>query len=112
MASIPGWTATWQPSSGGQAIDLPVRSVGIVQGVTVPPGSGTLSWSYQPKGAWLGLGLSVVGTAALLSLLAVSVRRRRRRSRSVRRRSRRRWRSLVPDELELGARQGRASTRY
>ena len=100
MASIPGWTATWQPSSGGPAIDLPVRPVGVVQGVTVPPGSGTLSWSYQPKGAWLGLGLTVAGTLALLSLLAVSVRRR---SRSVRRRSRRRWASLVPDELELGA---------
>jgi hypothetical protein len=116
MASIPGWTATWQPSSGGQAIDLPVRSVGVVQAVTVPPGSGTLSWSYQPKGAWLGLGLSAAGTLVLLSLLAVSPRRRsrsvQRRPRSVRRLARGGglpWRRREP---ELNARQGRASTRY
>ncbi|HEY2565405.1 MAG TPA: hypothetical protein VGI44_16970 [Acidimicrobiales bacterium] len=109
MASIPGWTATWQPSSGGQAIDLPVRSVGIVQAVTVPPGSGSLRWSYQPKGARLGLGLSAAGTVALLSLLLVCVQRR---SRSVPRRARGRWPSLRRIEGELGARQGRASTRY
>lgn len=81
MADIPGWTATWQPTSGG-SIELPVRSVGIIQGVTVPPGSGTLSWSYQPKGAWLGLGLSGAGTVALLGVLAVSVVRRRARRQS------------------------------
>jgi len=82
MANIPGWTATWHPTSGGRSIELPVRSVGIIQGVTVPPGSGTLSWSYQPKGAWLGLGLSGAGTAALLGVLAVSIVRRRARRQS------------------------------
>ena len=82
MANIPGWTATWHPASGGPAVDLPVRPVGIVQGVTVPPGSGTLSWSYQPKGAWLGLGLSGAGAVALLGVLAVSLLRRRARRRS------------------------------
>lgn len=82
MADIPGWTATWQPASGRPAVDLPVRPVGIVQGVTVPPGRGTLSWSYQPKGAWLGLGLSGAGTVALLGVLAVSVFRRRARRRA------------------------------
>ena len=94
VASIPGWTATWQPSSGGQAIDLPVRQVGVVQAVTVPPGSGTLSWSYQPKGAWLGLGLSAAGTLVLLSLVAVSLRRR---SRSAGRLARGRWPSQAPE---------------
>ncbi|HEX3567870.1 MAG TPA: hypothetical protein VHU17_21075 [Acidimicrobiales bacterium] len=82
MADIPGWTATWHPTAGGPAVDLPVRPIGIVQGVTVPPGTGTLSWSYQPKGAWLGLGLSGAGTVALLGVLAASVLRRRARRRA------------------------------
>jgi hypothetical protein len=82
MASIPGWTATWHPASGGPAIDLTVRPLGVVQSVTVPPGSGTLSWSYQPKGAWVGLGLSGAGTVALLGVLTLSVRRRRAHQRS------------------------------
>jgi hypothetical protein len=78
MAAIPGWTATWQAASGRPAIVLPVRAVGIVQGVRVPPGTGTLTWSYQPEGAWVGLWLSVAGTAALLGLLAAWWARRRR----------------------------------
>jgi hypothetical protein len=65
-----------------------------VQAVTVPPGSGTLSWSYQPKGAWLGLGLSAAGTLVLLSLVAVSLRRR---SRSAGRLARGRWPSQAPE---------------
>ncbi|HEX4220597.1 MAG TPA: hypothetical protein VHZ02_19650, partial [Acidimicrobiales bacterium] len=82
MASIPGWTATWHPASGRPVVDLPVRSMGVVQGVTVPPGRGTLSWSYQPKGAWLGLGLSVAGTVALVGLAAIGAQRRRSTRRS------------------------------
>jgi hypothetical protein len=78
MAAIPGWKATWQPGSGGRAVDLPVRALGVVQGVEVPAGSGTLTWSYQPDGAWVGLWLSIAGVVALLGLSGTWAARRRR----------------------------------
>ena len=78
VAAIPGWKATWQGASDSPALVLPVGAVGIVQGVRVPPGTGTLTWSYQPDGAWVGLWLSVAGTAALLGLLAAWWALRRR----------------------------------
>ncbi len=81
MAAIPGWDATWQPSSGGQAVDLPVRALGVVQGVEVPPGSGTLTWSYRPDGAWVGLWLSVAGLVTVLGLSATWALRQRRAAR-------------------------------
>ena len=81
MAAIPGWDATWQPSSGGQAVDLPVRALGVVQGVEVPPGSGTLTWSYRPDGAWVGPWLSAAGLVTVLGLSATWALRRRRAAR-------------------------------
>jgi len=84
-AAIPGWTATWRPNVG-PARRLSVRRVGVVQGVDVPPGSGVLTWTYDPPGWNLGWMLSACALAILLALLlwalVIGPRQRRRRDSS------------------------------
>jgi hypothetical protein len=67
VAAIPGWTATWRPV-GGHPVVLPVRADGIVQAVSVPAGTGTLTWHYAPPRLAVGLGISLAALVVLLLL--------------------------------------------
>ncbi len=78
VAAIPGWSATWTPA-GGPPSTLPVHTQGVVQVVTVPPGRGTLTWSYHAPGLIGGLVLTAFGAAGLVVLLGGRPRRRARR---------------------------------
>lgn len=79
IAATAGWTATWQPRGGGM-ITVPVRRAGLVQSVDVPPGRGTVRWSYTPPSFTAGFALSAGATAVILGLaIAVTVSRSRRR---------------------------------
>lgn len=79
VAAIPGWRATWTTSTG-EASSLPVRTAGVIQVVTVPPGHGVLAWSYDAPGLDPALALTVFGTLATACLLIGDPRRRSRRS--------------------------------
>jgi hypothetical protein len=79
VAATAGWTATWQPRGGGM-ITVPVRRAGLVQAVDLPPGRGTVTWSYTPPSFTAGFALSAGATAVILGLaIAVTVSRSRRR---------------------------------
>jgi hypothetical protein len=78
VAAIGGWTAIWHPRHA-PATTLPVRRVGLVQGVDVPAGQGVITWSYQPPWFTPGLALSL-GAAALILLLVTNGRLPRFRS--------------------------------
>lgn len=67
VADIPGWSASWQPRHG-PAVRLAVQSDGVVQAVDIPPGTGTLTWSYTPPRLMAGLALSLAAAAVLLLL--------------------------------------------
>ncbi len=77
VAAIAGWTTTWQPRNG-RAISLPVQRDGLVQAVDVPPGLGTLTWSYSPPGVRVGLVLSLVAGVLVAGLFVVALRGRKR----------------------------------
>jgi hypothetical protein len=76
VAAIPGWSATWQPRTGGSPVTLSVVRDGIVQAVDVPPGDGTVTWHYTTPRFTAGLAISAAAALATL-LLAVAGRRRR-----------------------------------
>jgi len=69
-AAIAGWRASWHPERGGTTT-LPVRRAGLVQAVDVPPGTGVVTWSYEPPWFTAGLALSL-GGAVLIALLAAA----------------------------------------
>ncbi len=77
VAAIPGWTAAWHPAHG-PAVTLAVRTQGLVQAVAVPPGLGTLTWSYRPPRFTAGFALSLAAVGTLAVLLAVAALPRRR----------------------------------
>jgi hypothetical protein len=77
VAAIAGWTATWQPRNG-RAISLPVQRDGLVQAVDVPPGLGTLTWSYSPPSVRVGLVLSLAAGLLVAGLFADALRGRQR----------------------------------
>jgi hypothetical protein len=79
VAATAGWTAAWHPRGGG-TITLPVRRVGLVQSVDVPPGRGIVTWSYTPPSFTVGFALSAGATVIILGLaIAVAASRSRRR---------------------------------
>jgi len=82
-AAIPGWTATWQPSGGAAPRALVVRRSGVVQTVTVPPGSGRISWGYVGPGVRLGLWLSSAGVVAWVAVAVAALLWRRRPKRAL-----------------------------
>jgi hypothetical protein len=59
VAAISGWSARYTPV-GGRTRTLPVRQLGLVQEVVVPPGRGEIRFIYRAPGLatgeWLGLG--------------------------------------------------------
>src|SRR5262249_20043079 len=71
VAAIAGWRATWRPAGTSAAAVLPIHRSGLVQAVTVPPGRGTITWTYDPPGARLGLWVSLTALAVWLAALAV-----------------------------------------
>ena len=68
MAAIPGWTATWDPQDG-PSVTLAVAADGLVQAVDVPPGLGTLVFSYNPPGFTAGFAASLAALVILTGLL-------------------------------------------
>jgi hypothetical protein len=77
VAAIPGWAASWQPRHG-PAVSLAVTVDGLVQAVDVPPGLGTLTWTYTPPGIKAGLALSLTALV-ILATLPLAARWARRR---------------------------------
>jgi hypothetical protein len=87
VTDIPGWTATWTPSTGGAGRTLTVRRSGLVQAVDVPAGQGVVTWYYHAPGVIPGLILSVLGVVLLAALAGGTlyvVRRSRLRLRMAR----------------------------
>jgi hypothetical protein len=79
VADIPGWSAQWQPDLPGEpARSLPVVRRGLVQAVTVPAGTGTLTWRYVAPGFDAGLTASLVAVGVLAVLAAAALPDRRR----------------------------------
>jgi len=79
-SALPGWQVRAVPAGGGRAQVLPVRAVGLVQGVRVPAGHWILTYTYHPAGLRLGLVGSALGVASALVVgVMLALRRRRRR---------------------------------
>ncbi len=87
VAYIPGWSATWTPTTG-PARQLAVQRTGLIQTVDVPAGSGVVTWAYKPPGLSAGLALSLAAAVVLAVLAVLSaarwLRRRRGSPRSAR----------------------------
>jgi len=73
VAAIPGWTATWDPQDG-PSVTLAVAVDGLVQAVDVPPGLGTLVFSYHPPGFTAGFAASLAALVILTGLLLAARR--------------------------------------
>jgi hypothetical protein len=73
-----GWHAEIVPAGGGPAKVLPVVPVGLVQGVRVPAGDWTITFSYRPTGLDVGLAGSVLGLAGFVAVAFLGLARRRR----------------------------------
>jgi hypothetical protein len=79
VTATAGWHATWQPSHG-RRIPLNVSRTGLVQSVTVPAGTGVVTWTYDPPGWNSGWIVTVLSSAAFCALVlcALIIRRRAR----------------------------------
>jgi hypothetical protein len=78
MSDLPGWQATAAPTAGGVSRPLQIRAVGLIQGVRVPAGSWSVTFTYQAPGIDVGLAGSAVGIGAVLVVVGVRAGRRRR----------------------------------
>ena len=83
-SNLPGWQAKAAPTNGGPSRPLPIRAVGLIQGVRVPAGSWTVTFTYRAPGLDLGLAGSAVGIGAVLMVVGVRAAGRRRVRRSPR----------------------------
>ncbi|HEY6427601.1 MAG TPA: hypothetical protein VIX84_10230 [Acidimicrobiales bacterium] len=81
-SNLPGWHATAVPTTGGASRPLPIRAVGLIQGVQLPAGSWTVTFRYHAPGLDLGLAGSAVGIGAVLVVVGLRAGRRRRVRRS------------------------------
>jgi hypothetical protein len=80
-AYSPGWSVTIVPAATASrarsrqatAVSLPVRDVGGLQAVEVPPGRWVVSWQYRSVRAEIGLVAGVLGLAALVLLVICGV---------------------------------------
>jgi hypothetical protein len=77
-SNLPGWRATATPTAGGASRLLPILAVGLIQGVRLPAGSWTVTFTYRAPGVELGLAASGVGIGAVLVVVGVRAARRRR----------------------------------
>jgi hypothetical protein len=78
VTAIAGWSATWHPRHG-TPVTLAVSRAGLVQAVDVPPGSGVVTWRYQPPGFPAGFALSLAATLILVLLAGYAAYERRAR---------------------------------
>ena len=76
-SNLPGWRATATPAAGGKSLPLPIRAVGLIQGVHLPAGSWNVTFTYQAPGLDLGLAGSAAGVGAVLMVVVVWAVRRR-----------------------------------
>jgi hypothetical protein len=86
-AYLAGWRVRATPAGGGRPLTLPVVRVGLLQGVRVPAGRWTLTFTYWPPGLSVGGLASAVGVAALLAMVAWRLVLRRRADRNSPRRA-------------------------
>ncbi len=79
-SSLPGWSATITPRSGGLSRTVPVQSMNSIQSVAIPRGSWTVALSYRAPHLTLGLVASAIGMASFLGALVLAwiIRRRLR----------------------------------
>ena len=77
-SNLPGWEATAAPTAGGASHPLPIRAVGLIQGVRLPAGSWTVTFTYRAPGLDPGLAGSTLGIGAVLVVVGTRVVRRRR----------------------------------
>lgn len=73
-----GWSVTLRARGGGKAVELPVRQVGLLQGVLMPAGDWQVTWHYRSVRAEAGLAAGAGGILAAVVLGALGLRRRRR----------------------------------
>ena len=71
VASVPGWTASWAASSGPPR-PLAVRSLGVVQFVSVPAGRGVVTWRYAAPSLFAGELLSIASLALVAAAIVVA----------------------------------------
>ncbi len=81
-SNLPGWHATAVPTAGGASRPLPIRAVGLIQGVRLPAGSWTVSFTYRAPGLDVGLAASAVSIGAVLMVVGVRAARRQPRRRA------------------------------
>ncbi|MHB1852308.1 MAG: hypothetical protein ACYCU6_09035, partial [Acidimicrobiales bacterium] len=94
VAFVPGWSASWTPSSGPPR-PLAVRRLGVVQVVRAPAGRGVVTWRYIAPGLFAGELLSLA-SAALITSIVVAAALGNRKQRSGTRRVRRERRRVRP----------------
>jgi hypothetical protein len=83
-SNLPGWQATAAPAAGGTSLQLPIRAVGLIQGVRLPAGSWNVTFRYRAPGLDLGLAGSAAGIVAVLLVVGLRAARRRRRENDAR----------------------------
>lgn len=71
VASVPGWTASWAASSGPPR-PLAVRSLGVVQVVSVPAGRGVITWRYAAPSLFAGELLCIASLALIAAAIVVA----------------------------------------
>lgn len=87
VSGAPGWSATvtWLGLGGSRPVPapgpqpVPVRAHGLVQAVTVPAGTSTITWTYRPTSVVVGEVLSLLGLGGVAVLAMGLVVQRQRR---------------------------------
>ena len=74
-----GWTAAARDTTTGRTRPLDVVRIGLIEGVRIPAGSYTVTWTYQPASAGDGLIGSLAGAVVVLAAAASWGWGRRRR---------------------------------
>ena len=77
-SNLPGWQATAAPTAGGASRPLPIRAVGLIQGVRLPAGSWTVTFTYLAPGFDFGLAGSAVAIGVVLMVVGVRAAGQRR----------------------------------
>ncbi len=80
MVWAPGWSATIK-GSNGHKITEGVSRYGLVQAVTLPQGTSTVSFSYWPPGMTEGVILTSIALLAIIIFVAVYIQKRVRMAR-------------------------------
>jgi hypothetical protein len=71
-----GWSVTARARGGRKSLELPVRRVGLLQGVVLPAGEWQVTWHYRSPGVEAGLAAGAGGIMAAVALAVLGLRRR------------------------------------